>query len=428
MSTTTTTTTTIQRPLESVDDLEALSIQLQRAVTSYTKSLTAEHLPQPSLSPSSHDAALRSEKGTAARAEIVRLSQTITAMVMEPDVNLLITSLQFHTCTCLKVAVDLRIHEHIPKDGIISAKALAEAVKADEELLVRIMRVLTAKFIFAEPKPGHYSHTGMSWVLSKTNMVDLVSHRLDDVYRSASREAEALALINYREPSAGDVLGFNLAFSTKSNFWTFNEVDDPERGQRFGRAMKAVSINALRAIPETFQFQSLVADGGLVVDVGGGLGQVSQTIADFNRGIGLKFIVQDATTNLNNCNDQANIQYQIHDFFKEQPVKGASAYFFRHIFHDWPDSACAKLLKHTVDAMDDSRSRILICDQILQDINPSVPSMLYDIDMMSLYGGKERTMSQWQNLLRGVDQRLIIAKVWKHPAGSVTILEAKLSL
>jgi hypothetical protein len=27
-----------------------------------------------------------------------------------------------------------------------------------------------------------------------------------------------------------------------------------------------------------------------------------------------------------------------HDFFTAQPVKGARAYYFRHVFQDWPDA------------------------------------------------------------------------------------------
>jgi hypothetical protein len=92
---------------------------------------------------------------------------------------------------------------------------------------------------------------------------------------------------------------------------------------------------------------------------------------------------------------------------------GASAYFFRHIFHDWPESDCVRILQKTVAAMNIYHSRILICDQVVDELSPSTASILYDIDMMTLFGGKERTLHQWETLLKAADQRLYISQVVK---------------
>ena len=46
---------------------------------------------------------------------------------------------------------------------------------------------------------------------------------------------------------------------------------------------------------------------------------------------------------------------------------GASVYFFRHIFHDWPDSTCRPILEKTVPALDPNHSRVVILDIILPD-------------------------------------------------------------
>lgn len=105
---------------------------------------------------------------------------------------------------------------------------------------------------------------------------------------------------------------------------------------------------------------------------------------------------------------------------------GAAAYFFRHIFHDWPDCDCVSILKHTVEAMDSKRSRILICDQVVDETRPSVPSMLYDIDMMTLFGGKERTISQWDALFKTADERLYIQVVARSPNAPTTVIEVRL--
>lgn len=105
---------------------------------------------------------------------------------------------------------------------------------------------------------------------------------------------------------------------------------------------------------------------------------------------------------------------------------GAAAYFFRHIMHDWPDDACIIILKQTAKAMDKYLSRILICDQVVAESEPSSMSLLYDIDMMALFGGKERTLKEWKLLLRRADSRLQITDVRKTEAASTTILEVRL--
>lgn len=42
------------------------------------------------------------------------------------------------------------------------------------------------------------------------------------------------------------------------------------------------------------------------------------------------------------------VEFMEHDFFTEQPVKGADVYFFRWIFHNWSDKYSIKILKNLV--------------------------------------------------------------------------------
>ncbi|KJZ77713.1 hypothetical protein HIM_02890 [Hirsutella minnesotensis 3608] len=424
-----------------LSNYEQLGQDLVDNIKGYVRQLRKEGNPLPSLAPSNNDdERCNSEAGERARAKIVRLAQEILATTMDPSSNLLISSLQFHFCSCLKVAVDLDIVEHIPKDDQVSAKELAAAVGTQEALLVRIMRVLTAKYVFAEPRPGFYSHTAMSWRMRGPEQKYLLIHRLDEGFRSASRQADTLRLSGYREPVLGDLYGFNLAFDTQTNFWEHITVTEPRRGEIFNRAMKTVSINSLDAIPALYPFDKLAGSGGLIVDVGGGLGQVGRRILAHYPNSGLKVIVQDqfasekaqssSNNAINGCQKgqqpEVDVTLQQHNFFNPQPVKGASAYFLRHIFHDWPDSACVDILKQIVAAMDPEKSRILLCDQVMDHESPSLPSVLYDIDMMSMFGGKERLLSEWKSLLAEADERLYVTDVMKSSTSSTTILEVRL--
>ncbi len=146
--------------------------------------------------------------------------------------------------------------------------------------------------------------------------------RLDEPFRSSSREADALASAGYQEPHSRDAFGFQLAFETKSSFWEYIANDDPMRGERFSRAMRAVNLNTLCAIPEMYPFDQLVDEGGVVVDVGGGLGQVGKSIISHYPNSNLKCIVQDKFANNTEGFLEAGVQMQRHDFFEPQPVEG----------------------------------------------------------------------------------------------------------
>nr|A0A4P8WAD3.1 RecName: Full=O-methyltransferase pyiA; AltName: Full=Pyrichalasin H biosynthesis cluster protein A [Pyricularia grisea]QCS37511.1 PyiA [Pyricularia grisea] len=340
-----------------------LAHSLVKAMADYVGHLQEENLPMPSLEPAAQvHGGLKVQGGVAARDTVVKLAQKIVAMTMDPEMKLFISSLQFHFCSSLKVAIDLRVHE------------------------------------------------------------------LDECFRASSRQADALALARYREPHEADTLGFGLAFNTTANFWEVLARDtEGKRSQRFNRAMRAVNINALEVIPRIYPFNR-IGGNGLLVDVGGGLGQVARAIMATNQGSRLqRCIVQDVCAaddvleEVLESNRKLGVELQRHDFFDKQPVTGASIYFFRHIFHDWPDRACVKILKQIVQAMGRD-SRLLICDQVVDD-EPSIPATLYDIDMWTLFGGKERNRSEWEALFRAADERLYIKKVWTTTEAPTTILE-----
>lgn len=67
------------------------------------------------------------------------------------------------------------------------------------------------------------------------------------------------------------------------------------------------------------------------------------------------------------------VTFMVHDFFKEQPVKGAEVYLFRWILHDWSDKYAIKILQALVPALRIG-SRVLIMEAILPDPE-EVPSL-----------------------------------------------------
>jgi len=54
-------------------------------------------------------------------------------------------------------------------------------------------------------------------------------------------------------------------------------------------------------------------------------------------------------------------------------------------------------------------------------------SVLYDVDMMTLFGGKERTLPEFLSLIKKADPRLYIKNVKRLEGSGTTIIEIRLA-
>lgn len=93
-----------------------------------------------------------------------------------------------------------------------------------------------------------------------------------------------------------------------------------------------------------------------VIDVGGGLGHVSQALVAHNPNI--RCIVQDSPDVISQAQKQdlgpdirERIDFQAHDFFHEQPVKRADVYLLRLVLHDWSDKYAVMIIRALIPAL-----------------------------------------------------------------------------
>lgn len=106
------------------------------------------------------------------------------------------------------------------------------------------------------------------------------------------------------------------------------------------------------------------------------------------------------------------IEFMPHDFFSEQPIKGARIYFLHFIMHDWSETDCVRILTRLRDAMESGYSRIMINDMVLPDTKASLMMTAFDITMMCHHQAMERSESMWQDLIAKVDG-LKLVECWK---------------
>lgn len=98
---------------------------------------------------------------------------------------------------------------------------------------------------------------------------------------------------------------------------------------------------------------SSVGDGK-VVDVGGSTGEVMALLSQHYPH--LRCVVQDLPGTIEKHSAlppplDSRVEFMAHDFFREQPVKGAEVYFFRMIMHNWSDADAVRILQQLVPAL-----------------------------------------------------------------------------
>jgi len=158
----------------------------------------------------------------------------------------------------------------------------------------------------------------------------------------------------------------------------------------------AGSLETRKSWFETFPVQEILLNGTssdpesvLLIDVAGGEGHDVQAFHRSFPDAPGKLVLQDLPPTIDNIKSlDAAIIRQKYDFFTAQPVKGARAYYFRNIFHDWPNDKCVAIMKNVAAAMKPGYSKLLIFEWILpaKDV-PLYPALL-DINMMAVLNGK----------------------------------------
>lgn len=101
-----------------------------------------------------------------------------------------------------------------------------------------------------------------------------------------------------------------------------------------------------------------------------------------------------------------------HDFFTEQPIKGARAYYMHSVMHDWPDDICRSILRRIAEAMKPGYSKILINDSLIPSAGAHWENTACDVSMMALLSSLERSERQWFELIEGGGLGLKIVKIW----------------
>lgn len=132
---------------------------------------------------------------------------------------------------------------------------------------------------------------------------------------------------------------------------------------------------------------------------------------------------------------QNRISFTKADFFAPQKHLGAAAFLIRQCTHNWADADVVRIFKSTVPALEGSApgTPLLVNDMILPEPGTIMERLwererrCVDMVMLVCYGAKERTVKEFDKLLKQADERFVIKQVYNEDQGELGMIEIHLN-
>ncbi|KAH9007907.1 O-methyltransferase [Lactarius hengduanensis] len=399
---------------------------------------------------------------TSAAAQLMTLVRPAPLVVLD-------VVMQFHVSTAIRIAVSTHVAEilrnagpeglhawEIAKPtGVHPAKlgVFSPDVFANNRLSTVLDTGKPVEGLISNPESKHIGTFGIT---------SLIEHVLDEAFKGSSYQTETLLDPQLGHATDPSKTSLNKAFGFEGDMWSwFEGPDNRLRLARFGAAMSGLrNVSSENAILDGYAWEKL-PPGSLVVDVGGGVGSNTLTLA--RRHNNLRFVVQDREAVVGDANeywkknnpnalDSGRVKILGLSFFEPQPAReeDVTVFLVCKVLHDWADEYCVKILTH-LRAAAGPKTQLVIVEQLLacacdepatHEIPgaelpvPPVPllpnmgragSMVHATDamMLGLFNGQERTITGLRSLLDQAGWKLIAVH---HDAPSVVRMQKAIAV
>ncbi len=275
-------------------------------------------------------------------------------------------------------------------DGPRKSSEVAKAVGADPQALFRLMRMLASIGVFTMDQQERFALTPLGDTLRSTvpgSVRDFaVAETTPGHWLPWGRMYEA---IKTGEPMCKPALGMELFDWYSKN---------PEEGEYFNGAMGDLSAAVSGEVIRIYDFAKFQK----VVDIGGAHGVLLAAILKANpkmRGVlfDLPHVTATAGKSLATKGIGQRCEVVTGDFF-ESVTPGADIHVLKQIIHDWSDTECTTILRNCHRALKPNGKLLLVEMVIPPDNSPGLAQAM-DLNMLVLCPGRERTESEYRDLL-----------------------------
>lgn len=316
------------------------------------------------------------------------------------------------TAQCIYVAVKLGIPD-VLADGPLAADEVARRVNAESDAVYRLMRALASRGVLRHRRDDKFKLTGIGKSLRSDGGIGSVAGMALFLGHPLRWEdwGNLLYSVQTGKPSVEMLRGKPFFEYLKEN---------PDLAESFNNAMTAGSEIAIYAVLASYDFSG----HRTIIDVGGGHGRLLSMIlakAPNARGVlyDLPSVVDGAGPEMQKAGVTDRCEVVGGSFFDSIP-EGGDVYVMKNIIHDWNDDESMRILNN-VRASIPPNGKLLLVESVLPERASSDLGLMIDLEMLIAVGGKERTRTEWANLLSRAGFRLnrVI-----HTAAPTAIVEA----
>lgn len=281
--------------------------------------------------------------------------------------------------------------------GARTAEDLASQTGAYSEALARMLRALASIGVFEQQADGRFANT----VLSECLRSDVPGSQWAMAVMMGEEHFLAWSELLYCVQTGRG--GFRKVFD-QPIFEYLHE--HPEQGQLFDAAMTSIHGAETAAMLDAYD----LAEVGTLCDVGGGNGSLLLMTLERNphlRGLlyDLPHVAERARNVVASSAFADRCEVRGGNFFESVP-NGADAYLLRHIIHDWNDELSRTILRNIREAMP-AQGRVLIVESVIPPGNDPSFAKWLDLTMLVIPEGKERTESEFRDLLASAGLQLV---------------------
>ena len=321
----------------------------------------------------------------------------------------------FRTTQLLHVAAKLGIADLL-EAGPRPIAALATMCRCRAQELYRVLRALSNLGIVCELADGRFELTSLGEHLrthtegSLRAMATLYGERwIWNAYGSL------LHSVRTGEPAFDAVHG--------KPFFDYLEEDEAA-ARSFNAAMTSYSAQEISAVTAAYDFTRFRT----IADIGGGHGRLLAAMLRASRHArGILFDLPAVCAGVQQTLEQAGVANRARivsgDFFAEVPP-GAQLYVMKSIIHDWDDDAARRILTNCRTAMA-ADSRLLLIERVIGEPNDADEAKLFDISMLAMLGGRERTAEEYRTLLKSAGLRMIRTLATVSPHSLIEAIDRK---
>jgi len=282
-------------------------------------------------------------------------------------------------------------------DGSRSASDVATSVKADTESVHRVMRMLASIGVFTMGPDERFGLTPLGDTL-RTGVPGSMKN-------FAIAQTSPGHWLPWGQMSEAVRTGKSMTMPTLGmELWDWYSIH-PEEGEFFNGAMGDLSAGVSGEVTNSYDFSGF----NTVLDVGGAHGILLGAILRANphmRGIlfDLPHVTATAGDSLRAQGIEQRCTLVTGDFFASVPA-GADIHVLKQIIHDWSDEECTTLLRNCHHALKPT-GKILLVEMVIPSDNSPSMAQAMDMNMLVLLTGKERTESQYRDLLTAAGFRM----------------------